>query len=190
MSDTTAFTDFALLILAIAVLATWRNYKKPVKRAAAYTPPPPKRGIPYPGVPTVLTDALANAIDHGTPLLPGPLSMAGADPDELAQYMSLINHRIVAAAPSGALDILPTGIDNASVDVDSVGNKQIHLCFLAHEARSGTTLKLNASLIVKVQGDIFITNLRLYSAPIDTTVASLASLSPYATYEPVVSPII
>ena len=185
-----SLTDFALLILVIAVLATWRNCKKPVKRAAPYTPPPPKRGIPYPGVPTVLTDALANAVDRGTSPLPGPLSTGGADPDELAQYIALVIRRVVAAAPAGALDILPTGIDNASVDIDSFGNKQVNVCFLAHEAHSGVSIKLNASLVVKAQGDIFIVDVKPYSAPVDSTVESLASLSPYATYEPIVSPII
>lgn len=185
-----SLTDIALLILVLAVLATWRAHKKPAKQVAPYTPPPPKRGVPYPGVPTVLTDAIANAVDHGKTLLPGPVSTGGADPDELAQYISLVIRRIVAAAPTGSLDILPTGIDNAAIDIDSFGNKQINVCFLAHEAHTGVSIKLNASLVVKVQGDIYIVDLKPYSAPVDTTVASLASLSPYATYEPIVSPII
>jgi hypothetical protein len=190
MSDT-AFSDFAILVLVIAVLATWRNCtKKPARRAALYTPPPPKRGIAYPGIPTVLTDAFAQAVDHGTSPLPGPFSVAGADPDELAQYIALITRRVMAAAPPGALNMLPTGIDNASVDVDSLGNKMVSVCFLAHESNSGVSIKLNATLAIKVNGNIYMIDLKPYSAPVDSTVASLASLSPFATYEPVVSPII
>lgn len=186
-----AFMDIALLTIALAVLTTWRHCSsKTVKRVATYTPPPPKRGIPYPGIPHALTDALAQAVDHGTDALPGPLSIAGADPDDLAQYMALITRRIMAAAPSGSLIMTPTGIDTASVDVDSLGNKNISIVFLAHEANSGVSIKLSAALVVKALGDIYIVNLKPYSAPVDTTVTSVASASTYASYEPVVSPII
>jgi hypothetical protein len=185
-----AFTDIALLILALAVLTTWRHCSKTVKRAAPYTPPPPKRGIPYPGIPTVLTDALARAVDHGTIALPGPLSIAGADPDDLAQYTALVTRRVMAAAPSGSLVMTPTGIDNASVDVDALGNKSVNIVFLAHEANYSISIKLSAALVVKALGDIYIVNLKPYSAPVDATVTSIASASPYASYEPIVSPII
>jgi hypothetical protein len=186
-----SFADVALLAAAGGLLVAWMysSRRRPVRRAPyapKVRPSPPQ----YPGIPRVLTDALGRAVDEMAVPLAGPLSIGGADPAELAEYAALIARRVVAAAPAGTLVFTPTGIDSANVDVDSQGNKQIRLVFLAHEQRSAVTIKVTSKFVVKIQGDVLIIELKPYSSPVETTVQSLEQLSKFARYDPVVSPVI
>lgn len=187
------YSDLLLMAFATLTLITWLH-RVPKKLAGYLTPSTPQSTTPapgLPGVPQALTQALANAVDRKAVGLEGPLSATHADPDELQLVTKAVLNRVQAAAAPG--EILPVFItvESATVLADTKGNRSVDVCFVTFEAHSLTTLKVVGKIVIKADGEILVLELIPHDTidPENYAVESKCARS-YASYEPVVSPII
>lgn len=149
--------------------------------------------VAWPGVSSALVRAMKRAVDHGA--RPVPYTTQVTIETELLQDIAkAVVHRIQAAAPPGALDIMLTTIRSCDAYADKKGSRNVALTFMAYDRRSNTSIEIYAEVSLRYTGELYLLDARPATPGIKIP-KKCQNVRPvnskvYAPYTPVVSPII